>query len=243
VDSRLWFQWQVVIQIATGLQFDNEDDAMIWKFNSSVRFSVHSLYAIVNDRGVRQIYTPVVWRFSVPPKLHIFLWLLSNNKTLTGDNLAKRREVDDKTCLFCEEIETVHHLFFDCCVAKLTWQMCADLSGKQLGADFESVAKFWLHDKKLKSLNVLTTTVFWTIWKFRNELCFQGRRWTGMKVLMGRWARTLRDWMILQQPEEAVVLENWLMKLERGLSRPVALPWAQTASTPRDAGPDDWGCC
>jgi hypothetical protein len=49
VDSRLWFQWQVVIQIATGLQFDNEDDAMIWKFNSSGRFSVHSLYAIVNE--------------------------------------------------------------------------------------------------------------------------------------------------------------------------------------------------
>jgi hypothetical protein len=94
---------------------------------------VQSLYAIFNDHGVRQIYTPVVWRLTVPPKLHIFLWLLSNYKTLVRDNLAKRREVEDKTCLFCEEAETVHHLFFDCCVAKLMWQICSDMSGKQMG--------------------------------------------------------------------------------------------------------------
>jgi hypothetical protein len=121
IDSRLWFLWQEVIQIATGMQFDDEDDAMIWKFNSSGKFSVQPLYAIVNERGVRQIYTPMVWRLSVPPKLHIFLWLLFNNKTLTRDNLAKRREVGDKTCLFYEETQIVQHLFFECCVAKLMW--------------------------------------------------------------------------------------------------------------------------
>jgi hypothetical protein len=61
---------------------------------------VQSLYAVINnDYGVRQIFTPVVWRLSVPPRLHIFLWLLANNKTLTMDNLAKRRHVDDKTCV------------------------------------------------------------------------------------------------------------------------------------------------
>jgi hypothetical protein len=39
----------------------------------------------------------------VPPKLHIFPWLLANNKTLIRDNLTKRREADDESCLFCEE--------------------------------------------------------------------------------------------------------------------------------------------
>jgi hypothetical protein len=51
------------------------------------------------------------------------------------------------------------------------------------------VAKFWPHDKKLKSLNLLTTAVFWTIWQFRNEMCFQGRQWLGMKMLMGNAGR------------------------------------------------------
>jgi hypothetical protein len=36
-----------------------------------------------------------VWKLHVPSRLHIFLWLLANNKTLTRHNLAKRRSLDD----------------------------------------------------------------------------------------------------------------------------------------------------
>jgi hypothetical protein len=48
----------------------------------------------------------------VPPRVHIFRWLLANNKTLVRDNLAKRRNLNDKTCVFCSELESVNHLFF-----------------------------------------------------------------------------------------------------------------------------------
>jgi hypothetical protein len=48
-----------------------------------------------------------------------FLWLLANNKVLTRENLAKRKHMDDLSCLFYCEKETVSHLFFECCVARL----------------------------------------------------------------------------------------------------------------------------
>jgi hypothetical protein len=51
-------------------------------------------------------------------------------------------------CLFYNEHETVSHLFFECCVAKPFWKQIAEVCGKSLGADFQSVAKWWLHDKK-----------------------------------------------------------------------------------------------
>jgi hypothetical protein len=63
------------------------------------------------------VYVPAVWKIMVPPRVHFFLWLLSKNKLLTRDNLNKRKEVEDKTCLFCEEQESVHHLFYGCVVA------------------------------------------------------------------------------------------------------------------------------
>jgi hypothetical protein len=66
---------------------------------------VQSLYAIVNNRGVKQVYTPMMWKIKVPPRIHIFLWLLANNKVLTRDNLAKRIQVNDQTCVFCKEQE------------------------------------------------------------------------------------------------------------------------------------------
>jgi hypothetical protein len=63
----------------------------------------------------------MMWKLSIPFRLHIFLWLLANNKTLTRDNLVKRRKLDDGSCLFCNEDESVHPLFFGCCVAKVLW--------------------------------------------------------------------------------------------------------------------------
>jgi hypothetical protein len=79
VDTRLWNHQQEIVQIASGLTLNEDEDSMIWKITSYDIFSVQSLYATINDCGVRQVYTLVVWKLSIPPRLHIFLWLLANN--------------------------------------------------------------------------------------------------------------------------------------------------------------------
>jgi hypothetical protein len=66
-------QWYEILQIADSIQFGDENDAIIWKFNSTGKYSVQSLYAVINDRGVKHVYTPVMCKLSVPPRLHIFL--------------------------------------------------------------------------------------------------------------------------------------------------------------------------
>jgi hypothetical protein len=63
------------------------------------------------------VHTLVMWNLSVPSRVHIFVWLLANNKTSTRDNLEKRKKLNDNRCLFCNELELVSHLFFECCVA------------------------------------------------------------------------------------------------------------------------------
>jgi hypothetical protein len=141
VGRRVLAQWMEMQQIASSISFTDEPDTMIWYFNSSGRYSVQSLYGIVTDRGVRQFFTPVVWKITVPPRIHIFLWLLAKNKILTRDNLDKRRKLDDLTCLFCSEPETVHHLFFECCVAHSIWNIMSKILGISVGRDFESIAK------------------------------------------------------------------------------------------------------
>jgi hypothetical protein len=108
-------------------------------------------------------------------RIHFFLWLLSKNKLLTRDNLdKKKRKVEDKTCLFCEELESVHHLFFECVVAKQSWSVVSVVVGFQIGADFESMAKCWLCNTKFSVVNMLSSAVCWSIWRLRNMLCFQG---------------------------------------------------------------------
>jgi hypothetical protein len=75
------------------------------------------------------VYVPAVWSLLIPPRVHFFLRLLSKNKLLTRDNLEKRKGVDDKTCLFCNERETVHHLFYDCVVANRVWEAISEVVG------------------------------------------------------------------------------------------------------------------
>jgi hypothetical protein len=77
-----------------------------------------SLYKIINFRSIKPIHVPALWHVKIPPRVHFLLWLVSNIKTLTRDNLAKRRKVEDPFCLFCYETETIQYLFFKCVVAK-----------------------------------------------------------------------------------------------------------------------------
>jgi hypothetical protein len=74
--------------------------------------------------------------------------LLANNKILIRDNLAKKRKkMDDQSCLFCTENESVKHLFCECFIAHAMWAIIYEIIALPAGADFESIAKFWLRDK------------------------------------------------------------------------------------------------
>jgi hypothetical protein len=85
---------------------------LIWQFTAKGAYTSQSLYKIINFRGVQPVHVPAAWSLKTPPRVHMFLWLLMNNKTLTRDNLVKRRKVVDESCLFCSEKESIHHLFF-----------------------------------------------------------------------------------------------------------------------------------
>ena len=133
-----------------------------------------------------------IWKLTIPPRVQFFLWLLSNNRVLTRDNLGKCREVSDPTCLFCSEKESISHLFFECCVARNIWLIISELLNQDIGANFESIARFWVANKRHKFTNVVASSVIWSLWKLRNEMCFQGVTWTGMKRVLLQTVRMAR---------------------------------------------------
>jgi hypothetical protein len=108
VDAATMEQWHEIMQIASTIQFFEEKDTIIWQYQSLGKYFVQTLYAIVNNRCVKQIFTLVMWKIPIPSRLHVFLWLLANNKVLTRDNLDKRRPVADKTCLFLMKMNQLH---------------------------------------------------------------------------------------------------------------------------------------
>lgn len=84
--------WDELTQIAGRITYTEDNDDIIRKYDSKGMYSVQSLYVVVNFRGVVPAHIPAVWNLNIPLRIHIFLWLLSNNKLLTRDNLSKRRD-------------------------------------------------------------------------------------------------------------------------------------------------------
>jgi hypothetical protein len=68
-------------------------------------FILHKLYAVISySLGVTPVYIPVAWKIMVPPKIQVFLWLLSRNRLGTVDKPEQSRHVQTHTlpCLFCK---------------------------------------------------------------------------------------------------------------------------------------------
>ena len=126
------------------------------------------------------VYPPAVWKLRVPPKIHVFLWLLSNNKLMTRDNLRKRHIIKPLDCVYCVCNESIQHLFFDCVVAKCTWDVVNSAFNCNIGSNFESVGRFWLSNNNNAALNIVTSDVMWTIWKNRNAMIFNNACWTSI---------------------------------------------------------------
>jgi hypothetical protein len=133
--------------------------------------------------------------------------------------------LEDKTCLFCNEAESSKHLFFDCCVAHYMWGVISDMLGLPVFSDFETMGTWWLKVKKHNIVNVLSSVVLWALWKKRNNICFQGERWTGMIEVMRSCARLLKNWKLVNNQDDAARLEGWACELEKRGRSPPALGW------------------
>jgi hypothetical protein len=53
VGERVMNQWYEVVQIVNSIQFYDEPDTIICQFNSMGKYSVQSLYVVMNNRGVK----------------------------------------------------------------------------------------------------------------------------------------------------------------------------------------------
>ena len=122
-----------------------------------------------NFKGILPVFVPAVWQLKVPSRVNFFLWLLSKNKTLTRDNLNIRKKLDDLTCLFCKENESVQHLFFECVVAKQMWLCFSEVCDREIGQNFLPIGQLCLSNKKFVVCNPFCAAALWGLWKLRKE--------------------------------------------------------------------------
>lgn len=127
---RRWLTPDLIIQEAGLLHLMNqvnltqEKKSPRWKWSKSGKFTVKSVYKHVCRNGMDRSFRHL-WKSKIPLKIKVWLWLIWHNVIATKDNLLKRNWSGDSTSQFCNEQETINHLFFGCSAAKFVWSAVA----------------------------------------------------------------------------------------------------------------------
>nr|GEY37462.1 reverse transcriptase domain, reverse transcriptase zinc-binding domain protein [Tanacetum cinerariifolium] len=157
-------------------------DSWICSTENNKHYRVSAMRKVIEGCILESGVDTIRWNNSIPIKINIHSWRLSNNRLPTRINLdARGIDLHSVRCPICDEdVETPQHLFIDCIVASRLWSM---------------VANFWRIDDYLKDLPNLITwgdtanllqplkacfdaviqTTLWVIWRFRNRICFDAK--------------------------------------------------------------------
>ena len=100
----------------------DEEDEFKWTLTSNGTFTVKSYYGDLLNAHTRYL-CKYLWKLKIPLKIKIFLWFLHRKELLTKDNLAKRRWIGCKKCVFCDADESAEHLFVKCTFARDIWRL------------------------------------------------------------------------------------------------------------------------
>jgi hypothetical protein len=117
-----WEAWLDLVCRIMNVQLSDELDKFIWNLTTSGNFSVKLLYADYMN-GHMVFLNKYIWKLKVPLKIRMFMWFLHRKVLLTKDNLTKRKWLGCNKCAFCDQDESIEHLFIRCTFSKLVWRV------------------------------------------------------------------------------------------------------------------------
>ena len=78
-----------LVSCLAAVALSHEEDEFTWNLDSTGVFSIKSHYRGLINQNVSNV-NQILWKFSTPLKIKIFLWYLRCGVILTKDNLPKR---------------------------------------------------------------------------------------------------------------------------------------------------------
>lgn len=201
-------EWAQILSIVNSIHISDSLDTLLWRWKVSEKFSTHSIYRLLNKKGVLASHPLIWWTLLVPPKIRIFIWLTMYKKILTKDTLTRKGWVGNNQCHFCIDHETRDHLFLTYPLAHQIWfYLGKSQHFLPYWFTWEDIFQHALNLPKFECicLLVVLSVVCWTLWKHRNKVCFNDIQPKYVrtlifliKSLLDYWA-----WKMKQQAREA----------------------------------------
>jgi hypothetical protein len=180
LEGELLDEWNNYVKglVGSGFELNNEKYLLLWSWDTKHGQVSTKQLMMVGTTGADTIFWySEIWKWQLPLKIKLFVWLLLEKKILTWENLTKRGFEGPSRCVLCGiNEENVNHLFVDCRFTKNIWfiiqkelKLESGWEGEQIVDCFEN----WL--KKRENWKELPGYLCWEVWKHRNLVIFEGR--------------------------------------------------------------------
>jgi hypothetical protein len=185
------------------IQLNDQEDNFTWKLTSNGVFTVKLLYLDLMNDNTQYLHKDI-WKLKVPLKIRIFMWFLHRKVILTKDNLARRNWHGSLKCCFCNQDETIEHLFISCPLVKIMWRIIHIALNITPPNNITHLFGDWLlgidkHEKM--QIQVGACALLWAIWNTRNDYVFNKTNKISFLQVIPLTTHWIRTWSLLQ-PEE-----------------------------------------
>ncbi|XP_026377625.1 uncharacterized protein LOC113271916 [Papaver somniferum] len=154
-------------------------DKMRWRPAANGVFSMKTSYEVFLDDQLRinptknnlSINWKAFWKLKLPPRIQHFMWKCLHTCVHVKERLARFSKHQDISCVMCGNgVETLHHLFVDCDVARRIWTCVSSPIHVNFGnLNFHN----WLcgvFDIQNVNLQVNEALIIWTVKSDLSEL-------------------------------------------------------------------------
>lgn len=86
------------------------------------KFSTRTMYNAIKSHHPNVGWRKVFYGNTVRPRALCTLWLAGHNRLATKDKLCKFSFLNEDSCCFCRDSETIQHLLFACEGTKKIWE-------------------------------------------------------------------------------------------------------------------------
>ena len=132
------------------------------------------------------------------------MWFVHKQVILTKDNILKRNWTGPTRCSFCDQDETIKHLFFDCPLAKVLWRTVHITFNITPPNTVNALFGSWLNGFETnlaRHIRVGVSALLWTIWLCGNDLVFYRSSRVHFLQVIFRATALIRSWSPLTTME------------------------------------------
>jgi ribonuclease HI len=165
----------------SGISLSACPDSLRWAGGDATGItSVKNFYTALHSQRlvtVDRTWFSLLWRWDIPLKLKLFIWLAGKGKSLTWDALQRRGWKGPGICPLCRrDAEDIQHLLVFCSFTRAVWSLVLSQFPRLYswnGSSLSHCFTLWL--AQATAPKYLPVFVCWHIWNARNRAIFDSR--------------------------------------------------------------------